>query len=176
MPISFSPSHRYQQLHVIKKLASVRCSTVIQSKQCNISCFHEREILCLTGFSTLTDTWESSWVPEVLQTDEQGATSMTQEPLLNTQKNISRLDDLYVFMHAFSTPPFSFLSGRVPLQYPWLWLDRGWLHSWGPEVSDAAAGALSLHRPVCHLRAPLWCRQCGEINVTNKRKLHTYMN
>lgn len=126
------------------------------------------EILCLTGFSTLTDTWESSWVPEVLQTDEQGATSMTQEPLLNTQKNISRLADLYVFMHAFSTPPFSFLSGRVPLQYPWLWLDRGWLHSWGPEVSDAAAGALSLHRPVCHLGAPLWCRQCGEINVTVK--------
>lgn len=93
---------------------------------------------------------------------------MTQEPLLNTQKNISRLADLYVFMHAFSTPPFSFLSGRIPLQYPWLWLDRGWLHSWGPEVSDAAAGALSLHRPVCHLRAPLWCRQCGEINVTVK--------
>lgn len=59
------------------------------------------------------------------------------------------------------TPVFCFL-GSLPLQYPWLWLDRGWLHGRGPEVSDASAGALSFRQPACHLWASIWCCQRGE--------------
>lgn len=54
------------------------------------------------------------------------------------------------------------LPGRFPLQHPRLWLDRGRLHGRGPEVSDAAAGALSLRRPACRRRATVRRRQCGE--------------
>lgn len=122
----------------------------------------------LTRFSTLTDTWESSRVPEVLQADEQGKTRLTQELLFNTFQilwnNIRTSPKSFRpdMDKRFLKIPASCWSGRLPLQYPRLWLDRGRLHSGGPEVSDAAAGALSLHRPACSRRAPVWCCRCSK--------------
>lgn len=107
--------------------------------------------LYLTNFS-IPDTWESSRVPEVLSTDEQG----------NNQTICERQG--FKFPGSFHSL-CGFSSGRFPLQYAWLWLDRGRLHSRGPEVSDAAAGALPLHEPARHLREALWRRQRGESTV-----------
>lgn len=56
----------------------------------------------------------------------------------------------------------TFLTGRFPLQHSWLRLDRGWLHSGGPEIGDVTSGALSLHRRARLLTASVWCRQRGE--------------